>query len=115
MTPDLTTVIYPVKDLVQAKTLFRALLGSEPVVDEPYYVQFNTPHEEVGLDPNGHTKGMTGPVAYWQVEDIKAMVSHLLQSGATEKQPVSDVGGRLIASVADADGNVIGLIQAPDA
>lgn len=41
MTPDLRTVIYPVKDLAQAKTLWGALLGLEPVMDEPYYVQFN--------------------------------------------------------------------------
>lgn len=52
MTPDLRTVIYPVKDLAQAKTLWGALLGLEPVMDEPYYVQF----KEIGLDPHGTSR-----------------------------------------------------------
>ena len=64
MTPALKTVIYPVKDLAQAKTLYSTLLGIEPSMDEVYYVHFDTAHQEVGLDPNGHSKGMTGPVGY---------------------------------------------------
>jgi predicted enzyme related to lactoylglutathione lyase len=36
------------------------------------------------------------------------------QAGAQAQQEVKDVGGgKLIASVKDADGNVIGLIQSP--
>ncbi|MCW2598879.1 MAG: glyoxalase [Frankiales bacterium] len=54
---------------------------------------------------------MSGPVGYWHVEDIKAAVAQLLEAGATQQQPVNDVGGRLIASVTDADGNVIGFLQ----
>jgi predicted enzyme related to lactoylglutathione lyase len=114
VTPTLKTVIYPVKDLAAAKTLFTTLLGREPSMDEVYYVQFNAAHQEVGLDPNGHSKGMTGPVCYWHVEDIKDCLAHLLADGATEQQAVSDVGGgKMLASVTDADGNVIGLIQEP--
>jgi predicted enzyme related to lactoylglutathione lyase len=114
MNSGLKTIIYPVKDLARAKTLYGTLLGIEPSMDEAYYVQFNIAHQEVGLDPNGHGKGMTGAVGYWHVEDIEGSVAHLLAAGATEQQPVSDVGGgRLIASVTDADGNVIGLIQVP--
>ena len=109
--PALKTIIYPVKDLAQAKAFYGALLGADPVMDESYYVQFNTARQEVGLDPNGHQKGMTGPVGYWQVEDINDSVAHLLAGGATMQQAVSDVGGRLIASVTDLDGNLIGLIQ----
>ena len=114
MTRALKTVIYPVKDLAQAKALYGTLLGLEPSMDEVYYVQFNTAHQEIGLDPNGHSKGMTGPVCYWPVEDIKDSAAQLLEAGATEQQAVSDLGGgKLIASVKDADGNVIGLIQTP--
>ncbi len=111
MTPSLKTVIYPVSDLGQAKTLFGTLLGIQPTMDEAYYVQFDAPDQEVGLDPNGHSKGMTGPVGYWHVEQINDSVARLLAAGATELQPVSDLGGRLIAAVTDADGNVIGLVQ----
>jgi predicted enzyme related to lactoylglutathione lyase len=112
--PALKTVIYPVKDLAQAKKLYGTLLGVEPTMDEVYYVQFNTAHQQIGLDPRGHSKGMTGSVCYWPVEDIKDSVAQLLGAGATEQQAVSDVGGgALIALVKDADGNVIGLIQTP--
>ena len=46
--------------------------------------------------------------------DIKDSVARLLAAGATEQQAVGDVGGgKLMASVTDADGNVIGLIQVP--
>jgi predicted enzyme related to lactoylglutathione lyase len=112
VSPDLKTIIFPVKDLAQAKTLYGSLLGQEPVMDEPYYVQFNAGDQEIGLDPNGHGKGMSGPVPYWHVEDIKATVAQLLAAGATEQQAVNDVGGRLIATLTDADGNTVGLTQA---
>jgi len=55
---------------------------------------------------------MTGPVGYWHVDDIKKSIKLLLNTGAQAQQEVKDVGGgKLIASVKDADGNVIGLIQ----
>jgi predicted enzyme related to lactoylglutathione lyase len=108
----LRTVIYPVTDLAHAKSVYGALLGVAPSMDEDYYVQFNVGDQEVGLDPHGHSKGMTGPVGYWYVDDIKKSVEQLLEAGAQEQQAVSDVGGgRLIASVKDADGNIVGLIQ----
>lgn len=114
MTPSLKTIIYPVKDLARAKALYGTLLGAAPAMDEAYYVQFDVAGQEVGLDPHGHSKGMTGPVGYWHVADIKERVRELLDAGAREQQAVSDVGGgRLIAAVQDADGNVIGLIQSP--
>jgi hypothetical protein len=40
MTTGMRTVIYPVKDLAQAKTLYGKLLGVAPYVDEAYYVGF---------------------------------------------------------------------------
>ena len=104
--------IYPVKDLAKAKTLYGELLGVEPYMDEAYYVGFNVEGQDVGLDPNGHRQGMTGPVGYWHVDDIKRSVKALLDAGAEAQQEVKDVsGGKLIVSVKDSDGNVIGLIQ----
>jgi predicted enzyme related to lactoylglutathione lyase len=108
------TFIYPVKDITRAKTLYSALLGTEPYVDEAYYVGFRVGDQEIGLDPNGHNQGMTGPVGYWEVTDIKQSFQTLLDAGAQVQQEVKDVGGgKLIASVKDADGNVIGLMQSP--
>src|SRR5712692_2222641 len=108
MTSGLPTVIYPVTDLP------RALLGVAPYADEAYYVGFRVGDQELGLDPNGHSQGMTGPVGYWEVDDIEETLAQLLAAGAEEQQAIRDVGGgKLIASVKDADGNITGLMQSP--
>ncbi|MFG3002371.1 VOC family protein [Streptomyces calvus] len=112
MTDGLKTIVYPVKDLGPAKELFRTLLGVEPYADEPYYVGFRAGGHEIGLDPHGHAKGMTGPVPYWNVGDVRGTLAELVAAGATPVQDAQDVGGgTLIASVRDQDGNVVGLVQ----
>jgi predicted enzyme related to lactoylglutathione lyase len=114
MTAGIKTIVYPVRDLAKARTLFTELLGVKPAMDEAYYVGYNVAGQDVGLDPHGHSKGMTGPVGYWHVSDIKQRLQSLLDAGAQAVQEVTDVGGgKLIASVKDADGNVIGLLQMP--
>ena len=114
MSQGIKTIIIPVKDLAGAKTLYGGLLGVEPYADEPYYVGFRLGDQEIGLDPNGHNQGMTGPVGYCHVDDIKASLQRLLDAGAQTQQEIKDVGGgKLTASAKDSDGNVIGLIQAP--
>src|SRR3990172_519647 len=114
MNQGIRTVIYPVKDLAQAKTLYSKLIGIEPFMDEVYYVGFKVGDQEIGLDPNGHNQGMTGPVGYYHVNDIKKSLQLLLDAGAQAQQKVRDVGGgKLIASVKDTDSNIIGLIQLP--
>jgi predicted enzyme related to lactoylglutathione lyase len=114
VTSGLKTVVYPVKDLAQAKTLYRKLLGVDPIMDQPYYVGFKVEDQDVGLDPNGHAQGMTGPISYWHVDDVKSTLQSLLDAGAQAQRPISDVGGgKLVATVTDGDGNVIGLIQNP--
>jgi predicted enzyme related to lactoylglutathione lyase len=112
MSQGIRVLVYPVKDIARAKTLYRRLMGIEPYVDEAYYVGFRVGDQEIGLDPHGHDRGMTGPVGYWQVDDIKKSLRLLLDAGAQVQEPVHDVGGgKLIASVKDADANVTGLIQ----
>jgi predicted enzyme related to lactoylglutathione lyase len=108
-------VVYPVKDIARAKALYREVLGVEPYADQPYYVGFRAGEQEIGLDPNGHAKGMTGPIGYVEVHDIHGRLRSLLEAGARERQGVTDVGGgKLIAWLEDADGNLIGLQQTPD-
>ncbi len=109
MSEGIKTVIYPVTDLARAKAAFRAVLGAEPVMDESYYVQFSVNGQAIGLDPRGHKSGAVG---YFHVGDIKATLQALLDTGAEVDQDIKDVGGgRLIAAVKDADGNLIGLLQ----
>ena len=114
MNQGIRTVIYPVKDIAQAKTLYSKLLGVEPYADEAYYVGFRVGDQDIGLDPNGHNQGMTGPVGYFHVSDIQQSLQALVDAGAHVQQEVRDVGGgKLIASVKDADSNIIGLLQFP--
>ena len=112
MSATMQTIVYPVRDLPGARALFGALLGAAPAVDAPYYVGFETGALHVGLDPNGHAHGMTGPVGYWHVDDLAAAVERCEAAGGRLQQPPRDVGGgKRIALVQDADGNVIGLLQ----
>ncbi len=114
MAQGISAIIYPVKDIARAKTLFSLLVGVEPYADQPYYVGYKVGDLDIGLDPNGHNKGMTGPVAFCEVDDIRTRLQRLLEEGAVAVQEVQDVGGgKLIASVKDADGNMLGLTQTP--
>jgi catechol 2,3-dioxygenase-like lactoylglutathione lyase family enzyme len=65
MNKGITLVIYPVKDLAKAKTLYSNFLGIKPYADFPYYVGYKVGDQEIGLDPNGHKQGMMGPVCYY--------------------------------------------------
>jgi predicted enzyme related to lactoylglutathione lyase len=106
------TLIYPVADLAAAKRVFTTLLGAEPHTDEPYYVGYSVDGQEIALDPNGHRKGLTGATPYWSVDDLEATVAALTAAGATLSQkPTSVGGGRTVAVLADADGNMIGVMQ----
>ena len=112
MSAAITTIIIPVKDLDQAKGLYGKLLGAEPYADAPYYVGFRVGDQEIGLNPHGHAEGMTGPVGYVDVTDIQATIAELTAAGAQQQGDVRDVGaGNLVAVLADADGNPIGLRQ----
>ena len=108
------TILHPVSDLARAKAVYAALLGVEPQADAPYYVGFEASGQHIGLVPGGGPQGMTSPVAYWHVADIEAKLAEVTAAGATVKEPVRDVGnGRLVATVTDPDGNVLGLLQDP--
>ena len=111
-TSGVRTVLHPVSDLAAAKAVYTALLGVPPQTDESYYVGYEAAGQHIGLVPNGGPQGMTSPVAHWHVPDIEAKLAELTAAGATVKDPARDVGwGRLVATVTDPDGNVLGLIQ----
>ena len=111
-TQGVKTILHPVTDLAAAKAVYSALLSVEPQTDEPYYVGYESEGQQIGLVPGGAAQGMTGPVAYWHVADIAAKLAELKAAGATVKEPAHDVGGgRLVATVADPDGNVLGVLQ----
>ena len=111
-TQGIKTVLHPVTDLAAAKAVYTALLGIPPQADESYYVGFEAAGQPIGLVPAGGPQAMTSPVAYWHVPDIEAKLAEVTAAGATIKDPAHDVGGgRLVATVTDPDGNVLGLLQ----
>jgi predicted enzyme related to lactoylglutathione lyase len=113
-TEGIKIVLHPVTDLERAKAVYTALLGLAPQADSPYYVGYDVAGQQIGLVPGGGPQGMTSPVAYWQVPDIEVKLAEVTAAGAALKEPAHDVGGgRLVASFADPDGNVLGLFQDP--
>jgi predicted enzyme related to lactoylglutathione lyase len=111
-TEGVKTVLHPVSDLAAAKALYTALLGVDPQADSPFYVGFESGGQQIGLVPGGGPQGMTSPVAFWHVPDIEAKLAEVTAAGATVKEPAHAVGGgRLVATVTDLDGNVLGLVQ----
>ncbi|MEX0173911.1 VOC family protein [Streptomyces sp. LMG1-1-1.1] len=111
-TQGIKTVLHPVKDLATAKTVYTALLGVEPQTDEDFYVGFDVAGQHIGLVPGAGTQGMASPVAYWHVPDIEAKLAEVIAAGAVVQNPAAEVGGgRLVATVTDVDGNVLGLLQ----
>ncbi|MCL4254590.1 MAG: glyoxalase [Anaerolineae bacterium] len=108
MSNSITLLVYPVKDVEQAKAFYNTFLGVAPYVDSPYYVGYKLDNMEIGLDPNSQI----GPIAYTDVEDIQASLKAMTDAGAEIVQDVKDVGyGLLIAQVKDTNGNVVGLRQ----
>jgi predicted enzyme related to lactoylglutathione lyase len=93
------TVLHPVTDLERAKAVYTALLGVPPQADAPYYVGYDVEGQHIGLVPGG-------------VPDIEAKLAEVTAAGATVKEAAHDVGGgRLVATITDPDGNVLGLLQ----
>jgi predicted enzyme related to lactoylglutathione lyase len=113
-TQGVKTLLHPVKDLGAAKAVYTALLGIPPQNDADFYVGYEAEGQHIGLVPGGGPQGMTSPVAYWHVTDIEAKLAEVTAAGATVKEFPREVGGgRLVATVTDPDGNVLGLLQDP--
>lgn len=109
MNNGIKTVIYPVKDITASMSLFRKFLEVDPYAEQPYYVGFKISDQDIGLVPKNPEAAMT---AFYHVDDIKKSLQILIEGGAAIVQQLKNVGeGRLIASVKDSDGNIIGLVQ----
>ena len=105
-----------VGDLKKATTWYATSFQTKPYFDEPFYVGFNIGGYELGLLPeeNPTTKKADSVLSYWGVNDIEKEYKHFINSGATEHEKPTNVGGELmVASVKDPWGNIIGLIYNP--
>lgn len=116
MLQGLRSQIYQVADLEAAKAWYTSLLGKPPYFDEPFYVGFDVGGYELGLQPSGDPDAAQAKdvLTYWGVPDAEAAHAHLLALGATEYQPVQDVGGGIkLGAVRDPQGGVLGVIENP--
>jgi catechol 2,3-dioxygenase-like lactoylglutathione lyase family enzyme len=109
----LRTVIYPAPDLAAAKSWYARVLGVQPYFDEPFYVGFSVGGFELGLVPDA-TPGVDGAQALWGVANARQEFERLLALGATELDPVTEVGGGIqVAALRDPFGNRLGIIENP--
>ena len=110
-TTGIKTVVHPVSDMEQAKAVYTALLGVAPSVDSEYYVGYDVGGQHIGLAPAAARQAST-PVVYWEVADIEATLADVTAAGGAVNEPPSEVGGgRVVATVTDPDGNVLGLLH----
>jgi predicted enzyme related to lactoylglutathione lyase len=108
MPSNIPLIVFPVKDIAEAKSFYSTYLGTEPYADSPYYVGYKVGELEVGLDPSAKAI-----VSYIAVNDIEASIKTLKEVGAELTMEVKDVGGgRLVAQV-EFQGNTMGLRQDP--
>lgn len=112
----LRTAAYSARDLGAATAWYRKVLEIDPYFDEPFYVGFNVGGFELGITPDDHAAHdrQAAGVAYWGVTDANAAYARLMALGATDHEPVQDVGGDIrVGSVRDPFGNLLGVIENP--
>jgi hypothetical protein len=68
---------------------------AEHTTSEPYYVGFDIGDRDLGPDPDGHARGMTGPVGHWQVDDMENATPATTRS-ASSSCPGEPAGGRQV-------------------
>lgn len=112
----LRTAKYTARDLAKAREWYRKVLEKDPYFDEPYYVGFNVGGFELGITPDDQA-AMDRPesgLAYWGVDNAQSAYDRLIGLGATDHEPVQDVGGDIrIGAVRDPFGNLLGVIENP--
>lgn len=110
-------VFYFVPDLAAGVSWYRELLSSEPVEERSQLAMFQvgaarlTVHIE---DEFNSSAGTSGSVAYWDVDDVDAVVAECVRrGGVAHRGPKTIFSGERLCQVLDPFGNLIGLRQAP--
>ncbi|WP_220347640.1 VOC family protein [Thalassotalea euphylliae] len=110
----LRTSVYMVDDIDKAKHWYAKAFGTAPYFDEPYYVGFNIGGFELGLMPTGEKQKGSNVIAYWGVNNVEVTYQKLLDLGAKQLNPITDVGGGIkLGVVQDPFGNPLGVIYNP--
>ena len=111
----LRTLVYDVADLPAAQRWYSEVLGQKPYFDEPFYVGFSVHGYELGLNPvEKQAAGPGNATTYLGVDDVDAAIARVIDLGAKQKDPPTDVGGGIrVGAVTDPFGNVLGFIHNP--
>ncbi|HYP45685.1 MAG TPA: VOC family protein [Propionibacteriaceae bacterium] len=123
------TLNFYADDVAAARDWYAELLGLQAYYAfpappaPPAYVEFRLGDDgdELGFidrryAPPGAPTAPGGAVMHWHVDGLDATLAKLLESGATEYQPVTEHGdgsGFTTASVVDPFGNVLGIMHNP--
>jgi uncharacterized protein len=107
------TVVLGVTDMQAARRLYLALTGAAaPDVSRGDWLAFSAGGLEIGLVPAGDPAGLAGPAVYWHTPDVLGRLAALLDRGWTLDTPVRKLpDGRMVCTLKDASGNVVGLLQ----
>jgi predicted enzyme related to lactoylglutathione lyase len=112
----LRTAVYAVTDLAKAKAWYTTVTERDPYFDEDFYVGFDVGGFELGLipEPDAPAERDAAGVAFWGVQDADGAYARLLELGASDHEPIQDVGGGVkIGAVRDPWGNVFGIVENP--
>lgn len=118
----LANISYWADDVAAARDWYTEFLGVAPYFESGgAYFEFRIgdDQDELGLidatwAPPG-AGGTGGTVAYWHVDDVRAVHRRLLELGATPHDEPRERGeGFITASVIDPFGNILGVMQNPN-
>ncbi len=119
------TLNFYADDVATARDWYAELLGVQAYYAfpgppaPPAYIEFRLGDDgdEFGFidrryAPAGASNPPGGAIMHWHVDDLRGTLAKLLDSGATEYEPVTQRGeGFTTASVVDPFGNVLGLMH----
>lgn len=110
-------VFYFVADLASGTAWYRALLGSDPVEVHEQLAMFQVGSARLTVHVNDDynaSAGVAGSVAYWDVDDVDAVVADCVDRGGTaHRGPKTIFSGERLCQLLDPFGNLIGFRQAP--
>ncbi|WP_207759253.1 VOC family protein [Sandarakinorhabdus cyanobacteriorum] len=107
----------PVTDLARASRFYAAVLGrrlTNDTVDGYAMAMFDGPDGPEGALVKGdvYVPGKAGPILYFRVEDVDAVLARAVAAGGRVLYPKKDIGpAGWVGEFEDSEGNRIALIQ----
>ena len=114
MFKSLKQITYHVSDIDKAKQWYINILNIQPIFDTPFAVIFKVGDCTLSLSKTKTpiTEAVEGIETFWEVEDIDTSFQKLINLGAKQHTPITDVLNIRIAKVIDPFGNIIGITGA---